>query len=111
LWFLDFGTPGTTGGPVGREQGFPRPALIVSDDRWNALRPPVYMVAPLTLRSRGGPLHVLVQPPEGNLAVVSYVLCEQLRAASWQRFGRYVGTVAPATLAAVEQRVRRLLAL
>jgi mRNA interferase MazF len=96
---------------MGREQGLSRPALVVSDDRWNALRPPVYMVAPLTTRSRGGPLHVQVQPPEGNLAIVSYVLCEQLRAASWLRFGRYLGRVTPGTLAAVEQRLRLLLAL
>src|SRR5947208_2503778 len=67
LWYVDFGAPGRSGGPVGHEQGLVRPAVVLTHDRWNRRPPGTYVVIPLTKRLRGSPWHVPVIPPDGNL--------------------------------------------
>jgi mRNA interferase MazF len=111
LWLVDMGVPGQPRGPMAYEQGLARPAIVLTHDRWNRRAPGLYVIAPLTKRGRGSPWHVMVQPPDANVRVTSYILCEQIRVASSRRFGRYIGTVSPAVLADVKRRLTFLLAL
>jgi len=48
---------------------------------------------------------VAVQPPEGGLAVQSFIKCEDVRCVSVQWFGGYLGRVASATMTEVEERL------
>jgi mRNA interferase MazF len=111
VWMVNLGPPGGPGGPIGHEQGGRRPALVVSANALNTSAASLVVVVPLTTRFRDIPTHVAITPPDGNLATVSYVLCEQVRAISVQRLGRYVGTISPAVLERVQHVVRLLLAL
>ena len=105
VWDADFD-------PVrGREQAGRRPAVIVSADILNQGPGALVYVLPLTSRERRVRSHVRVQPPEGGLAVPSFVMCEQLRIFSVERLLRRRGSVSARTLAAVEDRLRLLLDL
>lgn len=99
---------------IGHEQGGRRPLLIVSDDRFNALPRRMVVVLPLTTSVRNRRFEVVVDPPEANLSRRSAILCDAPRTISTDRLdtgsGR-VGIVDPATLAAVEDRLRQLLGL
>jgi mRNA interferase MazF len=111
LWLVDFGRPGQPGGPVGHEQGFPRPALVVSVDRFNRSPRRLHAVVPLTAQAHNLPLHVPLFPPDGNLTRPSFAMVEQVRAVSRDRFGRRLGSVSSQVLYEVEDRLRLLLAL
>jgi mRNA interferase MazF len=106
IWLIDFDPT------YGHEQAGRRPALIISDDRFNRSRAGLVFAIPLTTRQRGIPSHVAVSPPEGGLSVASFVKCEELRSLSTARLveGPW-GTVSLQTIAAVEERIRLLLAL
>lgn len=95
----------------GREQAGRRPALVVSTDRFNQGPAGLAIVVPLTTRSKGIPLHVEVQPPEGGVRQQSFVEPEDVRSISTDRLQGRWGTVTPRTLAAVERSLRILLEL
>jgi mRNA interferase MazF len=99
---------------TGREQMGGRPVLIVSADEFNqspnAIRPLV-VVVPITTRDRGIALHVRVTPPEGGLRTASLALPEQLYAAEQSRLVERWGSVSPATIREVEDRLRIVLGL
>ena len=95
----------------GREQAGRRPALVLSADLLNASAAGIVSVLPITSRDRGIRSHVAVEPPEGGLAVPSWILCEQVRTTSRERLLGRIGAVSPRTLAAVADRVRVLLDL
>ncbi|GII54524.1 hypothetical protein Pth03_29130 [Planotetraspora thailandica] len=76
IWFADFGEP------VGAEQGFPRPALVLSNGRYNAAGFKLVIVAPLTTRDRGWSHHVEVPPQSTGLHKTSWVMPQQARAIS-----------------------------
>jgi len=111
VWLIDLGAPGKRGGPVGHEQGFARPALVVSVDAFNQSGRNLHLVAPLSSSGRATALHVPVAPPEATLLRHSRVLVDQLRMVSVERFQRYIGAVAPGTLEAVRERLRLLMGL
>jgi mRNA interferase MazF len=96
---------------VGHEQGEIRPVLIVSHDRFNALRNRLCIGVATTGTVRAVPSHVLVQPPEGGLIKSSVVQCEQIQVLAYERLRRRRGRVNRATMQAVEVRLRELLAL
>jgi mRNA interferase MazF len=106
IWLVDFDPT------RGHEQAGCRPALIISDDRFNRSRAGLAFAIPLTTRKRGLPTHVPVSPPEGGVRVSSFVKCEDLRSISTERLveGPW-GMLSLRTLAAVEERVRLLLGL
>ncbi len=56
VWLIDLGEP------VGHEPGFTRPALVVSDDRFN--RHGLAVVCPLTRSHRDYPSRVEVEPAD-----------------------------------------------
>ncbi len=105
VWQADFGAP------RGHEQGGVRPALIVSDDLFNAGPADLVVALPITTKGKGVVYHVEVLPPEGGLKAVSYIKCEDVRSISTDRLLRRWGNVSAATLAAVEDRLRMLLVL
>jgi mRNA interferase MazF len=100
IYLCDFGSP------IGHEQGFQRPALIVSHDELARYGLPV--VLPVTRTKRGYPSHVEL---DGVLPVTSYVQCEQIRTVSAERMIRPLGSIDDPTLMRVEQILRRLLVL
>ncbi|MBM4245396.1 MAG: type II toxin-antitoxin system PemK/MazF family toxin [Deltaproteobacteria bacterium] len=95
----------------GREQAGRRPALIVSADILNASAADIVSIVPITSRDRGIRAHVAVEPPEGGLALRSWIMCGQVRTIARERLLGRIGAVAPRTLAMVSDRVRVLLDL
>jgi mRNA interferase MazF len=100
-------------GPTrGREQSGERPVLIISADPINRGPADIVVTVPFTTRRRGIPTHVEVRPPDGGLRDVSYAICEQVRSLAVERLGPGpFGSVPPAVLRAVEDRLRLLLDL
>ncbi|HEX5270093.1 MAG TPA: type II toxin-antitoxin system PemK/MazF family toxin [Gemmataceae bacterium] len=105
VWLADL-DPG-----FGHEQAGRRPVLIISADPFNSGLSGLTVVAPLTSRLRNIPLHVPVKPPEGGLRPVSSILCDAVRSIDRRHLIDRWGAVSPATMAAVEDRVRRLMGL
>jgi len=109
IWLADLGTG------RGHEQSGRRPALIVSDDAFNAGLAGLVMVVPLTskvAKSKNIPAHIPVAPPEGGLKTHSAILCDQLRTLSRDRLGKTAwGRVSAGTLVKVEHALHVLLAL
>ena len=105
LWLVDLNPT------RGHEQAGRRPALVVSVDELNHGPAELVILAPLTTRDRGLPLHVAITPPEAALTQPSFIKCEDVRSVSKERLVRRIGVVAPATLAEVEDRLRLLLDL
>jgi mRNA interferase MazF len=95
----------------GHEQGGRRPVLVVSVDWFNSGLSGLAVVAPITSRQRTIPLHVPVAPPEGGLRGPSVILCDAVRSVDRRRLITCWGAVDPATLATVEDRLRRLMGL
>ena len=109
IWLADLSTG------RGHEQAGQRPVLIVSDNALNNGLSGLVIVLPLTSKtnkSRNIPAHLPITPPEGGVKAPSMILCDQLRTISRDRLGKNAwGSVAPATMARVEDILRNLLAL
>jgi mRNA interferase MazF len=96
----------------GREQSGQRLVLIVSPDPINQGPGDLVLAVPFTTRRRGIPTHVEVHPPDGGLRDISFAMCEQIRSLATERLGpRPFGSVSPAVLRSVENRLRLLLVL
>ena len=96
---------------IGHEQGKIRPVLVVSHDRFNALRNRLCIAVAITGTSRPVPSHVSIRPPAGGLTKPSVIQCEQIRVLAYDRLRRRRGRVDRATMGAVDARLRELLAL
>lgn len=101
---------------VGHEQGGhsenePRPAIIVSDDPYNAMGTEMVVIVPITGSTRRFLYHVPLTPPDGGVTKPSVAMCEQVRAVSTRRLSSRMGMVSAQTLALIELRLRRLLRL
>jgi mRNA interferase MazF len=106
LWLIDLGTP------LGHEQGFTRPAVVVSHDGLNRSAADLVIVVPVTRTRRALPGHVEIEADAGTgLSDVSYAQAEQIRAVTSNRLVRRLGAVDIGTLTRVEQALRRMLAL
>jgi mRNA interferase MazF len=96
----------------GHEQAGRRPVLVVSVNPFNASPAGLVYVAPITRTVRNIPLHVPVAPPEGGLRAPSVILCDAVRSISIARLDEGPwGSISPATLAIVEDRLRRVFGL
>jgi mRNA interferase MazF len=95
----------------GHEQAGKRPALIVSDDVFNAGPAGLIIVLPLTSKSKGIRTHVAIQPPEGGLRKISFIKCEDVRSVTAERLEKRLGAVSQATMDAVAMRLRVLMDL
>ena len=105
IWFGDLDLT------VGHERAGERPVLILSIESFNRSPAGLVVILPITTRLRGIPWHVLVSPPEGGLTHPSAILCEAVRSVSRQRLQHRMGAAAPATLQAVQDRLRILMNL
>jgi len=97
---------------VGHEQAKSRPCVVVSVDSYNNGKSQLVVVVPCT--SKFKPLSWLVEinPPEGGVTRKSYIITNQLRTVSPERFtGDCLGFVQSSTLIKIEQRLRILLNL
>lgn len=92
---------------VGREQAQRRPVLVVSSAEFARTVPDLVIAVPLTTRDRKLPHHVYVRGEQSGLSAATWALCEQVRAVSTARLGRFLGTASDDTVTAV----RRILAL
>jgi len=105
IWWADFSPT------RGHEQRGHRPALVVSDTRFNESAAGLVLLCPLTTTERPGvPWHIEVGDDAG-LPERSFVMCEQVRSASRQRLSDRAGTAPSAVMDEVEDRLRVLMAL
>jgi mRNA interferase MazF len=105
IWWADFSPT------RGHEQRGRRPALVVSDDRFNESAAGLVLLCPLTTTERPSiPWHIEVRS-EADLPHRSFVMCEQVRSASTQRLSERAGTAPSSVMQQVEDRLRVLMAL
>jgi mRNA interferase MazF len=91
---------------VGREQAKCRPCLVVSVNLFNLSPDQLAAVIPLTTVFRPTRWFVEINPPEGGVSKLSYIMCHQVRTVSHLRFsGKCLGTVSDETLEAVRKRL------
>ena len=103
LWTVDFGEP------LGSEQGWQRPALIVSSDEWNR-HASIVVVLPMTRTRHGLPTRVEIEPDDGNgLTETSYARCEDIRSVSALRLTQRTGVTDEITMYAISRVIRRFL--
>jgi len=105
IWLVDLGEP------VGHEQGWRRPGLVISSDGWNR-HASTCTVLPLTRTRHDLPTRVEVEPTTGNgLKETSYARCEDVRAVSEERLVRRLGEIDVVTQSAVARTLRVFLEL
>lgn len=90
---------------VGHEQGGYRPALVISNDLFNRAPNGLHFIVPITGTDRGLRYHLRIDPPEGGLKKASFIMCDQARAQSVQRFRRKRGVVSLELLKAAQAMV------
>lgn len=105
VWLVDFGEP------VGHEQGYRRPSIVVSHDRLNESRAGLVIVVPVTRSRRGLPSHIEIEPAESGLDSVSYAKVEDLKSVSTDRLVRRFGAVSPVVIGQIAAAARLLLDL
>ena len=91
---------------LGHEQAGRRPCLIISADAYNQGPAGLVAVVPLTSRSKGIPLHVPIDPPNGGLTVASVIMCDQIRTISIQRLIRKRGSIDAASMREIDDRLK-----
>ena len=97
---------------VGHEQAKTRPCLVISHDTFNHGPAHLHIVLPMTSKNKHNPFHIHLEWLEGESDVESFVLCDQIRTVSRQRFkGKSLGTVTPEILELVESAISILLNL
>ena len=95
----------------GREQKGVRPALVVSHDAYNQGPADLVVVAPITSRDRGIPLHIPVNPPDGGLKNHSAIMCDAVRSISKRRLLKKWGVMSSEVMHDVADRLRILMDL
>ena len=105
LWLVDFGTP------VGHEQGFRRPAVVLSADRMNSSRAGLVIVVPITRSRRGLPSHVELDAEQTGLRETSYAKGEDIKSVSVDRLVHRIGDTPESSLHRLGAAVRTLLDL
>lgn len=106
IWLFD---PDPT---VGHEQAKKRPCLVVSTTGYNNSPAGLIVVLPITSKFKPLPWFLLLEPKHSGLKMISYIICDQVRAISKERLiGPCLGTVDEKILSLVEQRLKILLEL
>lgn len=103
IWLTDFGTP------IGHEQGFRRPAVVMSADRLNASRAGLVIVVPMTTTRRNLPSHVEIEAGSSGLAQTSYAKAEDIKSVSVERLVHRIGQAPPTDLAILKRALGLLL--
>jgi mRNA interferase MazF len=95
----------------GHEQGRFRPALVLSNNVINHGLSGLVTTVPITTKARSLRAFLRIDPPEGGLPQTSFIICDQVRTISKERFGKRFGAVSAPILMEVERRVKYLLDL
>ena len=103
IWWVDLNPT------RGHEQSGKRPGLVISDDIFNEGPAELVVVLPLTTRDKKIPVHEKIIPPEGGLADISYIKCEDIRSVSKKRLSARIGKVEERTMLAVQEKIKILL--
>lgn len=103
IWLVDFGVP------HGHEQGYPRPAVVVSADRMSQSRAELVIVVPVTRTRRDLPSHVELDVASTGLAETSYAKGEDVKAVSVERLVRLLGRTPLEELRRITDVLRMLL--
>ncbi|MCY4664832.1 MAG: type II toxin-antitoxin system PemK/MazF family toxin, partial [Acidimicrobiaceae bacterium] len=107
VWLVDFGAD-----PPDPEQAFPRPAVIVSDDRLHHPNLRMVIVVPGTSTIRRIPLHVSLPPDRHNgLTTETAFQVEQVRAVSTGRLVERLGRLDTLGRHAIDEILRNALNL
>lgn len=89
---------------IGHEQGFKRPALILSTQEFNTCGLKLIFVIPITTRKKDYPSHVPIK-----LKYDSYIKCEDLKSVSHRRIIKKLDTKASnEIMTKVEEIVKRI---
>lgn len=97
------------GEPVGHEQGWHRPALVVSSDEWNR-HANVVTVLPITRTKHELPTRVEIESgSRTGLTETSYARSEDIRSVSDRRLVRRMGIVDIVTMSALGRVLRTFL--
>lgn len=94
---------------VSHEQAGSRSVLVFSVNRFNKSAANLVIILTLTSKGKAIPWHVEISPPEANLDVTSYIMCESLRTIDKSRLKELWGSISPSTLSKVEDLVKVLL--
>jgi mRNA interferase MazF len=84
---------------------------VISVNKLNHGPADLVVVVPITSAEKRIATHVRVLKGEAGLTEDSFIKCEEVRCVGKHRFRRPWGSVAPATMAAVEQLVKVVLGL
>lgn len=93
----------------GHEQGGRRPALVISNDRFNRVRNGLCIAVPITRTDRGIRVQIPILPPEGGLSSPSVIMCDQVRSLSVTRLKKRRGMVDRQILERVQETVGMLI--
>lgn len=97
------------GEPIGHEQGWRRPGLIISGDGWNQ-HASTCTVLPVTRTRHGLPTRVELEPtPDNGLQETCYARCEDIRAVSQERLVHRLGVVDAIVQSSVARTLRLFL--
>ncbi|WP_170181652.1 type II toxin-antitoxin system PemK/MazF family toxin [Haloactinospora alba] len=95
------------GEPTGPEQGFYRPAVIISVDPFH--RSGLAVILPITSTRR--PVPTSIEVTGAGLDHTSYIQVDQIRTVSQKRLARQLGRVDEVTMLQTERALMRLLGL
>lgn len=96
------------GDPIGHEQGYRRPAVVISPAEFNKMGSRLALVVPLTTTDRGYAHHVPLDHARAGLERPSLAKCEDIRSVSHQRLLRFLGQITDDDLHEVRETVRIL---
>ena len=103
VWFVDLDPT------AGHEQAKRRPCVVISADTYNQGCADLVIVMPITSRQRDLYWYVSLSPMEGGLDKQSYIICDQVRNLSVQRFStKMLGIVSDYTMDQIEERLKVL---
>jgi mRNA interferase MazF len=103
IWLTDLNPIPGQSHDVPGEINKQRPALVVSADFVNRSRGGLALVLPITRTFRSIPAHIIINPNEGGIKEVSYIMCDQIRAISRTRLLERWGRVTKPTMSKVAQ--------
>ena len=105
IWMIDLN-------PIrGHEQAGLRPCVVVSDDLYNSGPAEKHIIVPATSKNKHIPYHVAIVPPEGGLRMESYLMCDDIRSVSRERFQRKIGAASHRTMDLIKNCLRTLLSM
>lgn len=105
VWLVDFSKP------VGHEQGWKRPAVVISSDHFNDSAASLVVVIPVTTTRWSVPSHVEIEAGRSGLANTSYAKAEDIKSVSQERLVTRYGMADIDVVRQLELVLRTLLEL